>query len=712
MKLWMIIGAVVLASIALLIAFNLTGPGSGQQASQPAPSSTQHQPQKTQTSPPATQKPETPKEQPEKPGKTEEPQPPAEKPAEKPATPSTPPSKLSTKGVKNPDTLIIADAGNVAVTLDPAFAYDTSSGFQLYNIYENLIKYQGVSTTEFAPLLATQVPSTQNGLISQNPDGSETITFPLRSGVKFQNGDPLTPEDAAYSFQRLLLLDRSGGPSWLLIKPLFGVNAIEDHAVQLEAKASGQTPQQIRAAAKKAGEPVLKTLSSKTVLRVCRDVQQAVQVKGDQVVFHLPQPFPPFLAILAHGASWSSIIDKKWTTAQGGWDGNCADWLKYHDPVKVKDPLYDVTNGTGPFKLEKWDHTTQQIWLLRNDNYWRGPAKLKRVIDKSAGEWSTRQLMLDNGDADLAVVPRQFVDQIDGTPGIRLVKGQTEFVLDYIFFNQKIRPEGNPYIGSGKLDGQGIPPDFFADLNVRAGFEYSFDWKIYIKEALKGEAEKPTGPIPLGVPYFNPENPTYHLDLQQAKAHFQKAFGGKLWKVGFKLNFVCVSPCEGAYKTAFEILRRNLQKVNPKFKLGVTPVQWSTFLGQSVQSIPPLFGSGWQEDYHDPHNWVFPVMSSQGTYSEYLGIGTRYDKLIQAGITTLNKAKRQEIYNKLQKLAYDDAIAIFLDQPLGRHYERTWVGGYYYNALHPLDLYALYKATKAQPNMKLIEQAHLTVKQW
>jgi peptide/nickel transport system substrate-binding protein len=101
-----------------------------------------------------------------------------------------------------------------------------------------------------------------------------------------------------------------------------------------------------------------------------------------------------------------------------------------------------------------------------------------------------------------------------------------------------------------------------------------------------------------------------------------------------------------------------------------------------------------------------------GTYSAYLGIGTKYDQPIQQGISTLDPTKRQEIYNQLQKLAYDDAIAIFLDQALGRHYERTWVGGYYYNPLHPLDLYPLYKAADAQPDRKLIGEQHLTVLQW
>jgi peptide/nickel transport system substrate-binding protein len=693
-KVWII--ALVIA--ALVVGFFVLKPG--------APPLPQQAPQVQQptTPPQPAQPPKAPETKPEQPKPVEQPPPPKEPQNPAQRTPNV-------TGVKNPDTFILADSTDID-SLDPAFVYDTGSGLILFNVYENLIKFDGSSTEILAPLLATLVPSTDNGLITQNADGSVTLAFPLRSDVKFQNGDPLTPDDAAYSLQRLLLLDRSGGPSWLLLSPLLGVNAIEDYALAVEAKASGQTPDQIRQAAKQASKKPLEMISPKTALQVCQDVQHAVQIDGDRVVFHLPKPFPPFLAILAHGGTWASVIDKKWAIAQGAWDADCNNWVKYNDPEKVKDPLYEKANGTGPFALEKWDHTTSEVWLIRNENYWRGPAQLKRFIDKVAGEWPTRQLMLINGDADWTVVPRQNVDQIDGTHGIRLVKGQISFTLDYIFFNQKIQAEGNPYLGSGQLDGNGIPPDFFADLDGRQGFEYSFDWKTYIQQALKGEAEQPTGPIPRGVPYFNSENPTYQLDLEKAKEHFQKALGGKLWEIGFKFNAVCVSPCEGADKTAFEILRRNLQKINPKFKLDVVTVQWSTFLSQSVQGTPPLYLSGWAEDYHDAHDWVSPVMSSEGTYSAYLGIGTRYDDLIQQGITTLDPTKRQEIYNQLQKLAYDDAIAIFLDQTLGRHYERTWVGGYYYNPLHPLDLYAIYKAADAKPNLKLTQEQHLTILEW
>ena len=107
--------------------------------------------------------------------------------------------------IKNPDTytyLTISDLDS----LDPAWSYDTASHLVIFNVYEPLLGYKGSSTEELVPVIASQVPSTTNGLIS--PDGL-TYTFPIRPGVAFQDGTPLTPEDVKYSLMRFLLQARA-----------------------------------------------------------------------------------------------------------------------------------------------------------------------------------------------------------------------------------------------------------------------------------------------------------------------------------------------------------------------------------------------------------------------------------------------------------------------------------------------------------------------
>ena len=94
-------------------------------------------------------------------------------------------------GEKNPDTFVLATYGTLR-TLDPAACYDDTGSQRIWNIYETLVFFDGPHTDRFVPVLATEVPTLENGGISA--DG-KTYIFAIRKGVKFQDGGDLTPED-------------------------------------------------------------------------------------------------------------------------------------------------------------------------------------------------------------------------------------------------------------------------------------------------------------------------------------------------------------------------------------------------------------------------------------------------------------------------------------------------------------------------------------
>ena len=332
-------------------------------------------------------------------------------------------------------------------SLDPAWGYDTASGEQVMYIYETLLWYDGESTTDFVPELATEwtvVNATQ-------------IKFKIRSGVKFHNGDDLTPEDVEYSFERAMVMDRAGGPTWMLQLPLLGYYRTRSGGVIREG--------------------------------IGQKIANAVEVDGDWVVFNLAIEFPmqQFKQILTQ--PWSSIVDKEWCVANGEWDPatdplSGEGWKAYNNPDKEDSYLYDHANGTGQWKLNLWDPGVQ-IKLEKNTNYWGGSVPFDWVITKWVNEWSSRKAALLNGDADFVYVPRMYIGQLEGISDLTVYKDLGELVLDAFFFNMNIDPESS-YIGSGALDGNGIPPDFFTDLDVRKAFCYAFDYETYLEDALMG----------------------------------------------------------------------------------------------------------------------------------------------------------------------------------------------------------------------------------
>ena len=577
--------------------------------------------------------------------------------------------------VKNPDTYIYLTIGEPD-TLDPHYAYDTASGEVINFVYENLIAYDGESVSEFVPRLATEVPSPDNGLIK---DDGKTYLFPIRKGVKFHNGNELTPEDVEYSFERGIINDPYAGPMWMVIEALFGYETLEDFvADKVGAQWSDMVDEE--------GNLKSEDYRQKLIDFYNTYIDPAIEVEGDNVVFHLSRPFAPFLSILAQNAGWSAILDKETCISLGLWDGQADGWWKYHNWKKEKSPLYEKAIGSGPFKLLEWDRTQQKVTLVRNDEYWGEKPKLAKVIIWGVDEWGTRRSMLEVGDADQIYTPLQYLEQVKEMPNVT-IELKSPLAVTALHFNWTIAKESK-YLGSGQLDGEGIPPDFFTDVHVRKAFAYAFDYDTFIEKVLQGHARRIPSALPSQLLGFNENLPMYPFDLEKAKEEFQKAWNGEVWEKGFKLMLLYNTGNE-ARQTACEMLKENIESLNPKFKIEVQGVQWPTYLDAYRQGQLPAFVIGWLADYPDPHNFIFTYYHSSGVYGSPQGKNFQafaqehLDSLIEQAIEETDPSARQKIYEDVQKIAYEYALGMPLYQPEDLFVMRSWVKGWNYNPMRP-----------------------------
>lgn len=559
--------------------------------------------------------------------------------------------------VNNPDTFVYAIIGDID-SLDPHWQYDGNSHEVMWQTYETLIGYRGASIGEFEPLLASHVPSKANTFIS--PDG-RTYTFPIRKGVRFHDGATLTPEDVKYSLMRFMLMDRAGGASALLLEPLLGVHSTR----------SGDY-----------GKPIEGLFEA---------ADRAVRAEGNAVVLRLREPYAPLLHILA---SFCPVVSKAWTVSNGGWDGKADSWTRHNNPAKENSHLHDHVNGTGPFTLERWDRKEKRLVLVRNESYRRRPAALKRIVYRTVDEFSTRKLMLQAGDADAVILERQFLPQVAGLAGVAvdddlpLLETHNAFV-----FNFKIDPEANPHIGSGEL-GEGIPPDFFTDPDVRRGFAHAFDYDAYILDGYRGKGTRARGPIPPGVPGHNPRQPVIAHDLLKAAEYLRKAWDGKVWEYGFRLTLTYMQG-RADRQLACSILKTGIESLNPRFHVDVRGIQWSSFLDSYVGGKLPLINARWALDYPDAHNAVHPFLHSRGYYAKAAGYSNpRADRLIDSALGELDPDRRRSLYRELQQIAWEDLPAIFTLDTYYLRVRRAWISGWEYN---PMLMYGyLYPVHKGQ----------------
>jgi peptide/nickel transport system substrate-binding protein len=253
-----------------------------------------------------------------------------------------------------------------------------------------------------------------------------------------------------------------------------------------------------------------------------------------------------------------------------------------------------------------------------------------------------------------------------------------------VFMNFDLSQEEgtNPYIGSGQLDGNGIPPDFFDDIHVRKAFNYCFDYDAYISDALNGEGIPNNGPIIYGMLGYNVNGPMYTFDLDKCAEEMALAWDGAVAENGFRVQ-MAYNTGNVARQTACAILQSSLASINSAYQIECLGLPWPTMLRAFRAGQLPLTASGWIEDIHDPHNWAQPF--TVGTYAGRQNLDpdlkAQFQELVTAGVMAPDPAEREQIYFELQQLFYDTAIQITLAQGAGTRYEQRWVQDWYYNPI-------------------------------
>jgi peptide/nickel transport system substrate-binding protein len=609
--------------------------------------------------------------------------------ATNPASPTAEPTPLS----PDPDNFVSVSQTE-PTTLDPAITYEEPAYRILTNIYETLVVTSREKPGEFLPQLATDWVISEDGL---------TYTFTVRQGVSFHSADALDPADVVYTFRRGLLQGGTDTPQPMLTLRLFGAD-IED-VTDLIDPGGGLTNDP--AALAKVGPDQLR--------QACERVQRSIVDNGDGTVsFRLRESYVPFLAIMSY--PMASILDKDWVIANGGWDGDCATWQDYYGRDAESTPLRGIANGTGPYRLERWTKG-KEIVLARFDDYWRtgdiaparrggpvGPAAILRVVNPFVEDTGTRIDMLRTGEADAAYVPADGYAEADALVGERCrYNGETttfdcgpaedpagplRVYLGYplttrtdVLFGFGVNEEaGNANLGSGRLDGNGIPTDFFADLHVRKAFNYCFDWDRFIKEAYAGEAVQNVGPLIPGVLGYDPEGAHYAYDPAQCRAEIEQAWGGQVASKGFWMQILS-NEGNPVRQSAAEILRDNFLSLGSKFRIEVVSVPMADYTAQRREGrLPVLFG-GWTEDIHDPDNWVYPFFV--GVYTNWTRMPEelrgRFEELANQAAAERDPDTRAAIYRQIASLDYEYAVGIRTAVPTGRYYEQRWMEGWFYS---------------------------------
>ncbi|MEM0245426.1 MAG: ABC transporter substrate-binding protein, partial [Thermoplasmata archaeon] len=406
--------------------------------------------------------------------------------------------------VPNPSVINVAEVVPAGpYSFDPQIDYE-SVGFEVIaNVYETLIAYNGSSTSQFVPIVAKEVPSFSNHLIS--PDGLN-YTFYIRPNLTFSNGDPLTVYDVYMSMVRALLFVQGspGTPDWILAQDLLPGGGFL---------------------------PGLYSNGTALYQNITRAITYNNQTQS--ITFHLLKPDPAFLDYVADPLG-AGIVDYKWLVQHGAGitmtPSGFLNYTKYGNEMNYNNYIRYNAMGSGPYMIQTY-LSGQSIVLVPNPNFHPIPGipgynkmPTLKVYIQWVKDYETALLMMESGQSDITTglptsdYPTVAALQAQGKQNIYTFPTLSIYFYEFVW---DVNVSGMQKIYGSQYH---LPYNYFANPLVRKAFAYAFNYTNYIDNLLGNKIYHAnfgfhyTGVIPMGMPgYVPPENlsnvPVYNLTL-------------------------------------------------------------------------------------------------------------------------------------------------------------------------------------------------------
>ena len=257
-------------------------------------------------------------------------------------------------------------------------------------------------------------------------DGNKTVTFHIRQGPKWSDGEPITALDFKFMFDALMATDDEGNPALAesprldMVEYVETIELIDDYTLQVTYS-----------------EPI------------CTNFESLGLRWWPSHVFTSDPDFE-FTDLAEHPFSWEPTV------------------------------------FSGAFKFQEWvkdDHVT----LVRNDTYWKGAPYLDGIVWKVVANETVEKEMMKAGEVDLIGLNAKYLTEMEQVPGRSIFKFfQTNYT--YIGLQQGDPTDPQPRLnddGSVNED-HGIHP-ILSKKEVRQALVYATDRPSIINKILMGQ---------------------------------------------------------------------------------------------------------------------------------------------------------------------------------------------------------------------------------
>jgi len=531
-------------------------------------------------------------------------------------------------------------------TLDPVKATDTTSGANIQNIFDALTNYPN-GQTNVENLLATNLETENNGAV---------LTFTLKEGAMYSNGDEVTAQDFVYSFERLAASNNSRRKSFILST----LGVAHETTTETQENDDGEEEE----------------------IEVYEPGTLAVEAEDDYTLrIELEEPFYAATSMLAY-TSFSAVPEGLVGDIEG-YDGQMD-----YQTFATEEPV-----GAGPYVLANWEQSSEVNLDARDDYHGMDPrnAGIDKAIFNETNPRYTYATV--NVNADSPYLPAAQYD-----PELRNFEGTDD--------------RGRRYGTYGPMDENDLTAKYyevatlstyyiaFNVLNVpkpvREAVAYTFSQQQFVNEIYPRPAKQAYHFTP---PSIFPGGPSEYESIAQDYEYGYQT-GPQLQKAiqamedagygpdnRFSMSFNMPSGTASSWGSdLFTLLRDQLTEAYIDIEL--QSADWNAFLNTGRQGNFDMYYLGWIADYPGADNFLnlaYPPATDTSSENFVGYLNWRGDnanaaskaeegwQMIQDNYGTGQQEGRAEGGQMMEEAIKEDAVYVPMIHGITQGYDYPWV---------------------------------------
>jgi peptide/nickel transport system substrate-binding protein len=555
--------------------------------------------------------------------------------------------------------ILVFDQPEQPDTLDPAVTFTTPGWGICQQIYQTLVMYNGTSYTTYSGILAQSWTTSADHF---------NITFHLRSGVHFSNGDPFSAYTMWFSLYRTLVMNQA--PTFILTQNFWFPHTNSSSTSDEVNASTAQVATQLNT-----GNFVTPGAS---LLAAMQNPDQSFQVIDAQTLqvnlgrgYLGEVPYTYIFATLA--APVAAAVDPLVIQAHGGVTNSTNDWMTTH------------MTGTGPYVLSSYTPGGTGFTISPDPNYWG-------VAAAAAEPWNNnlqpaKSTIEIDFQSDPAIVTNDLkTGRVVGASFSYLGPSTVDALKKLT--NLNVSDPGSVFASTTGawwiyMDQQQDP---FTNLSVRAAIAHAVNYNRIITLAFGGYANRWVGPVPPGYPYNNTENlAPYQYNLALARQYMNQS----PWPItvnpttgavsgGYPQHIKYAYINLGDWEAVSTLLQADLTQIGINIDLvpitldnlyveqAVNPTTGACTTDTTTNGGPFYMGQEfYTSDYISPDDWTQNNAISYGSANQCM---SRYandtmDHLVLQAAGESNPANLTQLYSTITRMMYENYTNIWLVSP-------------------------------------------------